>query len=152
MDRCGACRSDLGDGLDLDQDVRSVERLHADQGRSGRRHPSLHRLTHSCTELAHLDGAAFLAVVTDDFTFHSELDELDATERAAAIDGDVESSGWVAAQTGDAVIAGDGPWYVALPNTISDDMMSPIEGLSVFTIVDDQGTLKLAGHTFVYDF
>ena len=93
-----------------------------------------------------------MAVVTDDFTFHSELDELDATERAAAIDGVVESSGWVAAQTGDAVIAGDGPWYVALPNTISDDMMSPIEGLSVFTIVDDQGTLKLAEHTFVYDF
>lgn len=97
------------------------------------------------------DGAAFLAVVTDDFTFRSELDEFDATEQAAGI-GDLESVGWVAEQTGDAVMAGDGPWYIAQPNTIDDDMMSPIEGLSIFTIVDDEGTLKVAEHTFVYEF
>ena len=97
------------------------------------------------------DGAAFLAVVTDDFTFRSELDEFDATEQSAAI-GDLESSGWVAKQTGDAVMAGDGPWYVAYPNTIDDDMMSPLEGLTILTIVDDEGTLKVAEQTFVYDF
>jgi len=45
----------------------------------------------------------------------SEFDELDATEQAVAIDGDLEGHGWVTEQTGDAAMAGDGTWSTFTP-------------------------------------
>ena len=97
------------------------------------------------------DADAFLAVVTDDFTFRSEFGELDAAGQAAAID-ELGTVGWSTEQTGDGIMVGDGPWYVSYPNMIDDDMMNPVEGLSTFIVVDDSGTLKVAQHTFTYDF
>ena len=97
------------------------------------------------------DADAFLAVVTDDFTFRSEFDELDAAGQAAAID-ELGAVGWSTEQTGDGIMVGEGPWYVSYPTTIDDDMRNPIEGISTVIVVDDSGTLKVAEHTFTYDF
>ena len=53
---------------------------------------------------------------------------------------------------GERVMAGDGPWYVSQVNLVEDTTTAgPVEGISVLTIVDDGGVLRVANHTYFGD-
>ena len=96
------------------------------------------------------DGDAFLEITTDDYTFVSEMGTAGATSQAAFINrlGDYD---WQVTQVGEPIMAGDGPWFVSQVNQIEDNRSGPVEGISVLTIVDDGGVLRVANHMFFGD-
>ena len=59
---------------------------------------------------------------------------------------------WNVTMIGEPIMAGDGPWYVSQANRVEDNTMTePVEGISVLAIVDDDGVLRVANHTFFGD-
>lgn len=97
------------------------------------------------------DGDAFLQLVTSDYTFVTEGGATTAAAQAAYIDR-MGSYDWHVTPLGEPVMAGDGPWFVSQVNRVEDNTMSePLEGISVMTIVDDDGVLRVANHTFFGD-
>lgn len=97
------------------------------------------------------DGDAFLEITTDDYTFVSEMGTASATSQAASING-MGRYDWQVTPVGERVMAGDGPWFVTQVNRVQDSTMTePVEGISVMTIVDDGGVLRVANHTFYGD-
>ena len=51
--------------------------------------------------------------------------------------------------SGDAVVTGDGPWHVALLSDstgVEDERAA--QGISLFTIVEDDGVLKITRHVY----
>lgn len=97
------------------------------------------------------DGDAFLELTTDDYTFVSELGTSSAETQAFFIDG-LDRYDWNVTMIGERIMAGDGPWFVSQVNRIDDNTMTePVEGITVLTIVDDGGVLRVANHTFFGD-
>jgi len=96
------------------------------------------------------DGDAFLELTTDGYTFVSEMGTASAASQAAAINRS-GSYDWQVTPIGERVMAGDGPWFVSQMNQIEDNRSGPVEGISVLTIVDDGGVLRVANHTFFGD-
>jgi hypothetical protein len=96
------------------------------------------------------DSDAFLAVVTDDYVFVNNGTETDVETQANIIDGTLSSANWSADQVGDSIVAGDGPYHVAVTNILTTSG-SPegVEGLSTVTVVDDGGDLKVSEHIYV---
>lgn len=94
------------------------------------------------------DAEAFNAVVTDDYMFINSVTGADATKEAQAGGMSMlESTSWNAESLGDGIAAADGPWYVAISNTLTTTN-SNAEGISVLTIVDDGGVLKVSEHIY----
>jgi hypothetical protein len=97
------------------------------------------------------DGDAFLEITTDDYTFVTERGTTTAASQAGYISG-LGRYDWNATAIGERVMAGDGPWFVTQVNRVQDSTMTePVEGISVMTIVDDGGVLRVANHTFYGD-
>ncbi len=97
------------------------------------------------------DGDAFLELVTPDYTFVSERGTTTATDQASEIDR-LGAFGWSVTPVGERLMAGDGPWYVTQVNLVENSTGSgPVEGISVLTIVDDGGVLRVSNHTFFGD-
>jgi hypothetical protein len=97
------------------------------------------------------DGDAFLEVTTSDFTFVTEQGATGAAVQANYIN-QLGNWDWHATPIGERVMAGDGPWYVSQVNLVEDTTTAgPVEGISVLTIVDDGGVLRVANHTFFGD-
>ena len=100
------------------------------------------------------DGDAFLQLTTSDYTFVTEQGTATAAEQASEINL-LGNYGWHATQVGERLMAGDGPWYVTqvdlVENATSNLGAGSTEGISVVTIVDDGGVLRVANHTFFGD-
>jgi hypothetical protein len=97
------------------------------------------------------DGDAYLELTTDDYTFVTETGTNTAASQAAYIDG-LGAYDWQVTPVGEPTMAGDGPWFVSQVNRVEDNTMTePVEGISVLTIVDDGGVLRVANHTFFGD-
>ena len=96
------------------------------------------------------DGEAFSALVTENYYFVMGPDRSDAAEMADFIP-TLESSNWHVEQTGDAIMVGDGPWLVAVPNLLTGDDygVDGQEGFSLMTVVDVDGTLLIARHEYM---
>ena len=92
------------------------------------------------------DDGAFLEHVTEDYVFITDTSESDRDAQAEVIGaGSLSGMGWSAEVIGDPIVAGDGPYDVAVTNRVT---MNGIEtdGLSMVTVVDDDGELKVAEH------
>ena len=96
------------------------------------------------------DGEAFLQVVTSDFTFVTEQGTTDGPDQAASIN-NLGGFGWQVTPIGEQIMAGDGPWYVTQMNRVELAGASTADGLTVLTIVDDGGVLRVQNHTFFGD-
>ena len=97
------------------------------------------------------DGDAFLQLTTDDYTLVTEQGTTTAASQATAING-LGSYDWQVTPVGERVMAGDGPWFLTQVNRVQDSTMTePVEGISVLTIVDDDGVLLVSNHTFFGD-
>jgi hypothetical protein len=96
------------------------------------------------------DGDAFLQVTTDDFTFTTEEGTNTADSQAVDING-LDTYDWQVTPIGERVMAGDGPWFVSQVHRVESNLSAPVEGISVLTIVDDGGVLRVASHTFFGD-
>lgn len=97
------------------------------------------------------DGDAFLALVTPDYTFVTEQGSTNAALEATYINRG-GAYDWHATSIGERVMVGDGPWYVSQVNLVeASNWPDPVEGISVLTIVDDGGVLRVANHTFFGD-
>jgi hypothetical protein len=97
------------------------------------------------------DGDAFLEITTDDYTFVTERGTTTAASQAGYISG-LGRYDWNATAIGERVMAGDGPWFLTQVNRVQDSTMTePVEGISVLTIVDDDGVLLVSNHTFFGD-
>jgi hypothetical protein len=96
------------------------------------------------------DGDAFLQVVTSDFTFVTEQGITDGPDQAASIN-NLGQFGWQVTPIGERIMAGDGPWYVTQMNHVELAGSSTADGLTVLTIVDDGGVLRVQNHTFFGD-
>lgn len=95
------------------------------------------------------DGAVFLATVTDDYVFVAGESEVDRDSQAGYIgEGSLANSGWSAAVIGDPIVAGDGPYDVAITNLVTMNGTAT-EGLSMVTVVDDGGEMKVAEHIWM---
>lgn len=93
------------------------------------------------------DSEAFLALVTDDYTFEFADEVTGAEAQAMAIsqgefyDGQVE-------KVGDPIMFGDGPFYVAQANHTSSTTVD-MDGISMFTIVEEGDTFLIQSHVFI---
>jgi hypothetical protein len=94
------------------------------------------------------DSEAFLALVTDDYTFEGAGEVNTADEEALGI-AQLGAYDWNVTITGDRVIAGDGPTYVALQTNQVTSTAGDMDGISVFTIVETDGSYLISGHRFV---
>jgi hypothetical protein len=95
------------------------------------------------------DYEAFLALVTDDFVheyagFSSDAQATAADiESAEAFENNIET-------VGDPVMSGEGPeYYVAQADVLTSEGETALEGISIFTIVQDGDTYKIRHHVFV---
>jgi len=100
------------------------------------------------------DGDTFLQLTTSDYTFVTEQGTTGAADQAIEIDR-LGNFGWHVTAVGEQLMAGDGPWYVTqvshLENATTGIGTDPVEGISVLTIVDDGGVLRVANHTYFGD-
>lgn len=94
------------------------------------------------------DSEAFLALVTDDYTFEFAGDVTTAEEQAAGIANSEFINGHVE-KVGAPIMFGDGPnYFVAEANrTTSSDI--DMDGISLFTIVQDGDVYKIHSHVVV---
>lgn len=97
------------------------------------------------------DADAFLELTTPDYTFVTEQGTTTVDDQADVINR-LGAYGWNVTPVGDEAMAGDGPWYVSQVNLVDySPSAAPVEGLSVLTIVDDDGVLRVSNHTFFGD-
>lgn len=103
------------------------------------------------------DYETFRTLVTDDFLirteFHNALGEGFFVEgpweegAGSAVAGIFARANDIEWQS-DAAVVGDGPWFVYVVDSWIGDFTRD-DGVSAFTIVDRDGRLMVAGHTFV---
>lgn len=96
------------------------------------------------------NGSAFMALVTDDFVFETPDGTLTESDQALEVV-EYSSYGFNVERIGEPLMMGDGPWYVSAGHHL-DATTFPADGydgISTFTIVDDDGTLKIARHSFI---
>ena len=100
------------------------------------------------------DGEAFIELVTSDYaldmTSRPTSMILQAQETSELING-LAARDWKEAVIGEPSMTGDGPWFVSVVEHFTAPDYGPqgADGVSTFTIVDDDGTLKVARHTYV---
>jgi hypothetical protein len=96
------------------------------------------------------DGDAYLELVTDDAVFVTSLASTPAATQARTISAG-ERTDWQVEPVGEPIMTGDGPWYVAQANRLTAAVYPDdgYEGLSILTIVDDDGTLLVDRHLYV---
>jgi len=95
------------------------------------------------------DAEAFNAVVTDDYMFiNTTVDRETTKEQQAASMEMLESGNWNAEQVGDGISAGEGPWFVSISNALTATNSDGAAGISVLTVVDDGGVLKVLEHIY----
>ena len=72
--------------------------------------------------------------------FRQQRHRIRCRDAGEIIGGGAQSGGYSSDQVGDSIVAGNGPYYVAVTNTITTSG-SPkgVEGLSTLTVVDDGG-------------
>ena len=96
------------------------------------------------------DGDAYLELVTDNAVHQTSGGETTAARQAAMIT-NLADFDWHVDTIGDPIMTGTGPWYVAQANVLTDNT-APAEGhsgMSLLTIVDDDGTLRISRHLYV---
>lgn len=99
------------------------------------------------------DGAAFLALTTEDYVFDSGGAVFDRDAMATTISGSGRAQNFTSEIIGDPVISGDGPtYYVAVVNRLDSSLYTTdIErgGISTFVLVDGEDGLRMGAHHFV---
>ena len=93
------------------------------------------------------DGDALVALVTDNFVFDDGISSLTAEQTANRIEA-LAGYDFNVAQLDEQQMVGHGPWYVSVANELTGVSVAG-EGFSVLKIVDDAGSLKVAGHTYI---
>jgi len=97
------------------------------------------------------DSDAFLGLVTESYTFEYAGDVNTAQEQADEIAtlGQVD---WHVDMVGKPIMSGNGDpnYYLAVPNSITSNVGDG-EGMSLFVVVGDGDTFRIAQHTFVGD-
>jgi len=93
------------------------------------------------------DGAAFLALVTDDFVFDDGTSSLTADATATRIES-LDFYNFHVVQLNESQMVGDGPWYVSVANELTG-VTPTVDGFSIFEIVEDGGVLKVARHSYI---
>ncbi len=96
------------------------------------------------------DGTGFLELVTDDYEFEQAgVSRSTAANQASMIDA---GSGieWQVERVGESLMQGDGPWYVASANNITTSIAPEdgYRGISIFTIVEQDGELLIRRHVY----
>lgn len=94
------------------------------------------------------DGAAFLAVVTESFRHDAGDGEIGPELQARRIDA-LEDEFRIEV-VGDAIMIGDGPWTVSQTGRLVFSSETA-DGISVFNIVEQDGTLKIDYHNWIYN-
>ena len=95
------------------------------------------------------DREAFLGMTTENYLFVSPDGRRLSRETTADAVAAGEATNGAVTILGEPIMVGEGPWYVAIANEITDDATAGNEiGVSVLRIVDDNGTLKVASHTW----
>lgn len=93
------------------------------------------------------DSDAFLALVTDSYTFEG-FGEVNTAEQEAAGIAQLGNYDWHVELTGDRTMTGDGPTYlVAQPNRVTS-VTGDYDGISVFTILERGGVYLITHHSF----
>jgi hypothetical protein len=97
------------------------------------------------------DGEAFLATTREGYTFTSSAaGTFDRAEQLDVIEKTLPSYDWEVERLDDPMVIGDGPWwYVSFPVQTSDNLRDSINGMTVLTVVDFDGTYLVAGHVFI---
>ncbi len=96
------------------------------------------------------DGAAFEALVADGYVFVDGVQTTNVDEQVGIIENVMKGWQFAVEETGEPMMYGDGPWYVAQLNhvtTITNQDGSG--GFSVFTIVERDGTLLVQRHEWL---
>lgn len=97
------------------------------------------------------DGTRFLELVTGDFEFQQAGRAVSNAEQQAVLLEGGSTLDWAVEEVGEPIMHGDGPWYVAQANLITT-RIAPVdgyEGLSIFTIVEEDGVLLVRRHTYL---
>jgi hypothetical protein len=100
------------------------------------------------------DEAALRATVTDDFVIREYIYWADTGTSVEVIDDDADgvvSKGfdynWQNEIVGESVVTGNGPWTVR-HRELWQQKGERLDGIATFTVVDVDGTLKIARHTW----
>jgi hypothetical protein len=100
------------------------------------------------------DEPALRAAVTDDFVVHEYFYMADTGKRYEVIDDDADgivSEGWEYdwqnAIVGESVVTGNGPWTVR-HRELWQQAGERFDGIATFTVVDVDGTLMIARHSW----
>ena len=95
------------------------------------------------------DGEAFLALVTDNFVHEYAGFSSDADSTAAQIESNEVFENNIET-LGEPIMSGDGPtYYVAQVDVLTSQGDAELQGVSLFTIVDDADVLRIQQHVFV---
>lgn len=98
------------------------------------------------------DGEAFLELTTPGYVFTSAGGmEFRQREQADRIEEALPSYLWQVERPGKPMVMGDGPWYVAIPIHTTTNIREA-DGVSILTIIDDGGVLRVASHVVIGDF
>ena len=92
------------------------------------------------------DGEAILALTTEGFVHDNGFRTYDQTGMAALVSGALQGVGFRVEKVGDPIVAGDGPYYVAEVNHLTDASEATEHGISTFVVVDTSDGLKIASH------
>jgi hypothetical protein len=100
------------------------------------------------------DGEAFLELVTIDYALDMTGGSVSITQQAEEtyeLVNSLQAREWNETVIGEPIMTGDGPWFVSLVEHFTAPGYGPqgADGVSTFTIVDEDGTLKVARHTYV---
>lgn len=96
------------------------------------------------------DGEAFLATTQEGYTFTSNAGTFDRTEQLFNIENVLPELAWQVESLYEPLAVGDGPrWFVTVPSETSDNVRDFVEGVSVITVVERDGTYLITGHIFI---
>lgn len=90
------------------------------------------------------DGDAFLELVTSDYTFDNGVQVFPAENQARIIDA---ATDFTVEALGEPMMVGDGPWLVAQANHTTFGSTDQY-GMSLLTVVEEGGMLKIASHVW----
>lgn len=96
------------------------------------------------------DGDAFTALTTEYYVHINGGNRSSRAVMAAGIGGGtLEDLSFHVEQVGDAVVTGDGPYYVAIAYRTTSSGTEPDPGIASFIVVETDDGLKVAEHTWV---
>lgn len=95
------------------------------------------------------DGDAYLRLMTPGGMHVVGGRATQAAQQATIIEG-LDRYDWHVEPIGEPILVGDGPWYVAQANLLTATTYPEggHEGLSVLTIVNDDGTMRITRHVY----